>query len=384
MLSNAIKYTPEDGEVKLKFFKSFNDNTEHVIIEIEDTGQGMDPESLPHIFDRFYQVESKGKQKTIGTGVGLDLVKELVDLMGGNITVQSVLGKGSEFRIMLPVTNLSEVSQEYEQEQQTSISQKISVQKQFNLIDQEKPVLLLIEDNEELMNYLVSILEKDYTLECSIDGSEGVTKAEKLIPDLIISDIVMPNKDGLQLCRELKENEITSHIPIVLLTGKSEFEDRIKGLETGADAYIVKPFKKEELFIRLQKLNKLRLKLQKKYSNFALVESTDVSKKDNSFIIKINSIIENNLLNEEFNIETLAKEVFMSRMQLHRKLKALANRSASNYIRNYRLYKARPMLKDLSRTVSDVAWDVGFQDPNYFSKIFQNEFGITPSEFRNK
>ena len=195
---------------------------------------------------------------------------------------------------------------------------------------------------------------------------------------------MMPKLDGIKLCEKLKSDEKTNHIPIIILTAKTAFEHKIEGLKTGADAYLVKPFRKEELFIRLKKLNESRVILQKKFSQFSLIEKPKELKKENSFLHKIHSVIEENINNDQFNVEELANLMHMSRMQLHRKIKAVSDRTSSNYIRSYRLHKSKPQLSDVNLNISEVAWSVGFKDVNYYSKSFQKEFKISPSEYRAK
>ncbi len=384
LLSNAIKFTPEDGLVTLQLAKEKKEDNHVANITVSDTGYGIAEADLPFIFDRFYQIESGPSRKFVGTGIGLALVKELVGLMKGKINVNSKLGEGTAFNISLPITNVMEIKTAEQLGFQFENSVSSFIPYEIKKKTAEQPVLLIVEDNLDIVNYLISLLEDSYILEIAHDGNEGLEKALKVIPDIIISDVMMPGMDGFELCSELKENEKTNHIPIIILTAKVAFEDKLEGLQKGADAYLTKPFRKEELFIRLHKLNELRIKLQEKYSQFALIDNPDALKTENSFVHLVNSVIESNLNNEQFGVEDLAKGVFMSRMQLHRKLKALSMRSASNYIRNYRLYKAKPILKELSQSIADVAWAVGFQDPNYFTKSFSKEFGMTPTEFRNK
>jgi YesN/AraC family two-component response regulator len=217
-----------------------------------------------------------------------------------------------------------------------------------------------------------------------VDGNEGEQKAKDLIPDLIISDIMMPGKDGYSLCKELKQHEKTNHIPILLLTAKSSTKDRMDSWSRGADAYMTKPFEAKELKLRLRKLHEIRNMLREKYQKLALINDRQVLRKESIFLHDLNLYIEEHLQDRTFSIENLAKALYMSRMQLHRKLKAMTNRSASNYVRTFKLYKARPLLKDQSRTIADIAYDVGFEDPGYFTKAFQSEFGETPSQFRNE
>jgi len=384
LLSNAVKFTPENGEIKISLTTSELDEQEKVILKVVDSGYGIAKEHLDDIFSRFYQVESEISGKGVGTGIGLALTKELVELLNGEISVASELGTGSVFTVKLPVSRNCEHSELQLTYKEDLIHTSEVATAGTSHFQQDEPLLLIVEDNEDVLNYLISLLQDDYELEIARDGLEGTTKAEELIPDLIITDVMMPKKDGFTLCKELKDSQKTNHIPIIVLTGKAEFEDKMTGLKMGADAYLTKPFRKEELLIRLEKLNQLRNELQVKYSQFALIDNPEALKKENSFIHDVHQIIEQNIDNEIFGVEDLANAVFMSRMQLHRKLKALSDRSASNYIRNFRLHKAKVMLKDLSRTIAEIAFSVGFHDPNYFTKTFQQEFGVTPSEFRSQ
>lgn len=378
LLTNAIKYTPEDGLVSLMIENGFG---EYVTIKVTDTGYGIGKEHMPYLFDRFYRAVSGPARKTTGTGIGLALTWELIEMMDGKIEVESELGTGSTFTITLPVKNETEIK-EFKQGYYSNKEEQTDKRRNIQEILTNKPVLLIIEDQKEIQDYLAALLEEDYIIEIANDGVQGYEKAVGLIPDIIICDIMMPQKDGITLTYELKNEEKTSHIPIILLTAKAEFQDKMEGLESGADAYLTKPFKPKELFIRLEKLIELRKNLQKKYRQFVPIETEKLEGKESTFIQKINSIIEHCLNNQNFGVEELAKGVFMSRMQLHRKLKALSDLSASHYIRNYRLYKAKPLLKDLERSISEIAFDVGFNDPNYFSKCFHKEFGMTPREYR--
>ena len=378
LISNAIKFTPEYGNIKV------NLNTKQIegkiidSIQISDTGKGISKEDLPNIFNRFFQPKSK-TETTAGTGIGLSLVEELIALMKGSINVSSKLGKGTIFTIDLPRETSSSINPNSIQKES-----KIGTVKEddpFELIDQ-KPVLLIVEDNHDIVNYLDQLLRDEYKLEKAYDGLEGLEKANSLIPDLIISDLMMPKMNGIKLCEKLKSNEKTNHIPIIILTAKTAFDQKMEGLNTGADAYLTKPFRKEELFVRLKKLNETRIILQKKFSQFSLIDSPKELKRENSFLHKIHSVIEANMNNSQFNVEELANQMHMSRMQLHRKLKAVSDRTSSNYIRSYRLHKSKPQLSDLNLTISEVAWAVGFIDVNYYSKSFHKEFGKTPSEYR--
>ncbi len=378
LISNAIKFTPKYGSVKITL-DAYNVNENAVArIKIADTGIGISKIDIEHIFDRFFQSKSNA-ENNVGSGIGLSLVKELIDLMNGTIRVESEENKGSVFTIELPIkTEIKSLTQK--QEEKAAIF-TTSEDEKFDLLDR-KPVLLIVEDNEDIVDYLERLLKDEYKLVMAYDGLEGLEKANSIIPDLIISDLMMPKLDGIKLCESLKTNEKTNHIPIIILTAKSAFEHKVEGLNTGADAYLTKPFRKEELFVRLKKLNESRQTLQKKFSQFSLIEKPKDLKKENSFLHKIHSVIEENLQNPQFNVEELARQMHMSRMQLHRKIKAVSDRTTSNYIRSYRLHKSKPSLSDLNLSISEIAWEVGFQDVNYYSKSFQKEFEMTPSEYR--
>ena len=378
LISNAIKFTPQYGTVKVTISAHNGKELAKARIKISDTGKGIASADIEHIFDRFFQSKSK-TMSNAGTGIGLSLVKEFVELMNGAIDVESELDKGTVFTIELPIAKKIAAKRKMEEEASSIFTS--AEDEQFELPNQ-KPVLLIVEDNTDIVDYLERLLKDDYKLVKAFDGQEGLEKANSIIPDLIISDVMMPKMDGIQLCNSLKTNEKTNHIPIVILTAKSAFEHKLEGLNTGADAYLTKPFRREELFVRLKKLNESRALLQNKFSQFSLIEKPADLKKENSFLHKVHSVIEANLTNPDFNVEELARQMHLSRMQLHRKIKAVSNRSTSNYIRSFRLHKSKPQLVDLGRTISEIAWEVGFQDVNYYSKSFQKEFGVTPSGYR--
>lgn len=382
IISNAIKFNHEGGEICMDFSVMENGSGSVVQIKISDTGYGIGREHLPYIFDRFYQADTGPTRKSTGTGIGLALTKELVELMKGQIEVGSTLGEGTTFTVTLPVTNDAELT-DIESEEATPESASKRRASEVLQKDMQKPWLLIVEDNPEVRDYLAELLEQEYMIELAEDGNEGVQKALDIIPDLIISDVMMPGKSGYSLCKELKEHFKTSHIPILLLTAKVTTQDRLDGWGKGADAYMTKPFKAKELKARLENLHQSRIKLREKYQKIAMVTDKDALRKENSFLHDLNDCIEKHMQDRQFSIEGLANALYMSRMQLHRKLKALTGRSASNYVRTYKLHKAKPMLGDLSKTIADVAFDVGFEDPGYFTKVFQKEFGMTPSSFRD-
>jgi DNA-binding response OmpR family regulator len=252
--------------------------------------------------------------------------------------------------------------------------------------DPEKVQILVVEDNPDLRGFISSILSEEYSVQEAGDGEEGFQKAEATIPDLIISDVMMPKMDGYELCKLIKSNEKTDHIPVVLLTAKASRENKMEGLELGADDYLVKPFDKEELLVRIRNLITIREKLQKKYQQEIRLKpkGIKVASVHQKFIEGIKEVIEENIGNEQFGVEDLASAMAMSRSQMHRKLKALTDRSASAFIRNYRLYRAAELIEQEAGNISEIAYDVGFNSQTYFSTCFQGLFGCTPSEYKAK
>lgn len=385
LLSNAIKYTPSGGRVTVDLQGLGNlEGLPYLEIKVKDTGSGIPSEDLPNIFDRFYQANDK-IAKAGGTGIGLALTKELVRLLGGEIKVESELGKGTIFKVLLPIRRkASDTKHVISNEQLRDDVQRTTINQPVN-----QATVLLIEDNPDVVEYLISCLEKHYQLEFAYNGNAGINKALETIPDIIISDIMMPEKDGFEVCDTLKKDERTSHIPIVLLTAKADIENRLAGLSRGADAYLAKPFHQEELLIRLQKLLELRQKLQVYYRSFSTEspKHTDIQTPihpplEGTFIKKVREIIENKLEDVDFGIPQLCRAVGLSRSQLHKKLKALTGLSTTLYIRDIRLQKAKKLLKGSEMNVSEVAYAVGFKDPKYFSRLFIEQFGYPPSETR--
>ncbi|MFN7115951.1 MAG: ATP-binding protein, partial [Saprospiraceae bacterium] len=390
LLSNAIKFTPENGSIYL----SVNNKQRSLQIIVKDTGVGIAAEELPYIFDRFYQVDDSHTRKGEGTGIGLALTKELVKLMQGDIQVNSKPGHGSVFTVTLPIQQEAPRSTE----PTISIHHIISLNKvnAFSNIDTitnaDKPTILLIEDNADVVSYLVTFLQDDYQILIGSDGQQGIDLALHHIPDLIITDVMMPHKDGFEVCQTLKNEERTSHIPIIMLTAKADMASKLEGLERGADDYLAKPFHKEELLIRVRKLLELRQKLQRYYLAAAglaehLPLNKDIPKLDiieDAFVKKVRQIVEENLDNAEFTVEALCRAVVMSHSQLHRKLSALTGYSANAFIRYIRLNKAKELLHNPALTITAIAFDTGFNDPSYFGRVFKQEFGVTPQEWREQ
>ncbi len=392
LLSNAIKFTPEGGEVTL----SLEAGEAQLKLTVSDTGIGIESEQLPRIFDRFYQVSDSNASGYAadepGTGIGLSIAREMVELLGGSMKVDSEPGKGSCFTVVLPVHREAPV----EANSAAPLNREAfpgslkpavesSAMGQDTLEDgEERPLVLIIEDHSDVRAYLRSCLESDYQCLTATNGSEGIATAIEYIPDIIVSDVMMPEKDGFEVCRHLKADERTSHIPIVLLTARADTESKFEGLEGGADVYLTKPFIKEELLLRLRKLIELRQQLQARYAAMALPKpgQEDKLQPEDAFLNKLRVVLEENMDDESFGIAEICSAIGISRMQLHRKIKALTGKATSRYIRSIRLHKALQLLLQTSLNISEIAYEVGFRNHAYFSATFLEEFGLTPKEAR--
>ncbi|PHN02900.1 hybrid sensor histidine kinase/response regulator transcription factor [Flavilitoribacter nigricans] len=407
LLSNAVKFTPEGGKVILHLRDLEIKGQAYLQIKVSDTGVGIAAENLPHIFDRFYQAPTRPASEenvslpatlsgTEGTGIGLALTKELVELMGGEIAVESKTGTGTDFLILLPIRRdagirkkePSAVATPKRRRSETVLppasTRLVSAlaQAEFNP-DADRPTLLIIEDNRDVITYIQALLRQDYRIEIARNGRTGIDKALEIVPDIIISDVMMPEKNGYEVCETLKNDERTSHIPIILLTAKATKEDRIKGLRGGADAYLIKPFHKEELFVRLAKLVELRKTLQAHYAGNGIFSIVALPEKtlslEDTFLRKLIAVVEQNLDNTDFTVDELCRAVHLSNMQVNRKLKALTGETPSGFIRAIRLEKSMQLLQTTDFNVSEIAYAVGFNDPSYFSKAFSDKFGFPPS-----
>ncbi|MGD9929108.1 MAG: ATP-binding protein [Mangrovibacterium sp.] len=380
LLSNAIKFTPDGGEISMKVCR----NDESICVEIKDNGIGIPPEKQETIFDRFYQVDGDATRKEGGAGIGLAITRELVQLLEGTIEVQSHPGVGTAFTVKLPYIPASEKPVEMiNAGDETGSGEHDEADDFLHIGSCDQQRLLIVEDNPDVVGYLKACYQNHFSIHEAKDGKEGFQLAVNETPDIIISDVMMPQMDGFELCRKLKEDFRTSHIPIILLTAKADIPSRIEGLETGADAYIVKPFNQRELLVRMQKLLELRRKLFQRYATEKSPEisSDPVLQKEDRFIQKINEIIEKNLGDEFFNIHALCSEVAMSKSQLYRKFKALTNQSAAKHIRTLRMKKAKELLQTTSMNITEVGYEVGMKSVSVFSKSFKEEFGYSPSDF---
>ncbi len=395
LISNAMKFTPSGGDIIVKLTTS--DGT--LGIHVTDTGIGISANDLPYIFDRFYQVDSSSTRSAQGTGIGLAHAQELVKMMGGTITVTSELTKGTGFHVTVPVTNNTAVSNNAKQNGQDMQSLSVQGSYQSGLMKENQsfsqpdvsesasPLLLIIEDNPDVVSYLRSCLDTQYQIIVAYNGGIGIEKAFEHIPDFIISDVMMPEKDGYQVCDALKNDERTSHIPIILLTAKADAASRMTGLRRGADAYLAKPFNVEELLLQISVLLENRRRIAAYFSK-SILQPAEVPQDnpvisqaievEDAFLTKVKSVVAAHYTDEDFALPQLCLEIGMSRSQLFRKMKAISDTSPSDLIRSYRLARAKTLLEGGDTTVAEATYQTGFKDPSYFSKIFYDEFGVLP------
>ena len=383
LLSNALKYTSEGGEISLMA----KEEGGRVMISVADNGCGISSDELPYIFDRFYQAKNAGR----GTGIGLAIVKAFTELHHGEVSATSIEGKGSTFTIHIPVRQKGEVTNQSTEkiEQLVEPSSAEEVPNQARHIDEliqpyqtDKPEVLIIDDNIDIRTYLRSVLSEKYNVSEAADGKVGLELARKIVPDIVLSDIMMPVMDGLAFCQQLKTDKAISHIPVILLTARSLDEQRAEGYEHGADAYLSKPFSLRLLLSRIDNLIESRKKLNQTWSKG--VEDDEIgnisNEIDKSFLKQLRKIIQENLANSDLSVEQIGDEIGLSRVQLYRKVKALTGYSPVEIVRKARLTRARHLLQTTERTVSEVAYAVGFSTPSYFSKCYKDEFGENPKK----
>ena len=407
LLSNAFKFTPENGKVECSvglLEKDQKKKTDMLEIVVKDSGCGIPLEQLGKVFERFYMADNNSNTGMGGTGIGLSLTKELITLQHGEIELESKVNEGSRFRVLLPLGKDHLNSHEFElkrtdEDKIFSMIPKPHYKQEKNTdrqedkhidehIDEEtdKPIVLIIEDNAEIREHVRENLGDEYLVKEAADGKEGLEKSMFLVPDLVLSDIMMPKMDGIELCKTLKADEKTSHIPVILLTAKGETEDKLEGLETGADDYIIKPFNLKELQVRIKNLIEQRKKLREHYVHQITLEpgKIQVESADDRFLHKALEVIEKNMNDSQFDVNRFYPEMSMSRMQLFRKLKALINQTPSEFIRNMRLQRAAQLIKQNFGNVAEVTFEVGFNNLSYFSKCFKDKYGILPSEYQRQ
>ncbi len=398
LLSNAFKFTPTGGSIIMTIRKCEpNENFKNGYAEIivADTGTGIEAEHLPRIFDRFYQGDMSTTRAYEGSGIGLSLTKELIELHSGSVSVTSKAGHDCVFTVHLPLGNSHLKPEEIEpaeielargippQQSNSISSDEINVIEVLDRNIAGLPRILVVEDNQDLRNYLSTSLEGQFNIQEAEDGQLGISKAIQDVPDLIISDLMMPKANGLQVCQQLKEDERTCHIPIILLTAKADIETKLEGYRQGADDYIPKPFSMDELQTRIENLLANRKRIQEKYTRqMALHPSAlPVTSRDERFLKKCLELVEKFISDPSFGVELFAQEMAVSQTQLYRKLHAITNLSPNEFVRHIRLLRAADLLRQKTGNVSDVAYAVGINNLSYFAKVFKEKYGISPAEF---
>jgi CheY-like chemotaxis protein len=404
LLSNAFKFTPVGGSVDVTIVSrsgpphAGDGGSGWLEITVTDTGTGIPAEQLGRIFDRFFQVEPTESHRHEGSGIGLALVKELVELHHGTIAVKSEVGRGTEFLMRFPLGRShlrdEEIAETPADAHSAETGGPIGIAHAPPeetpgaaapaVAGDERSIILLVEDNADVRAYVREYLAPSYRVLEAGDGLAGIAVARESVPDLIISDVMMPEKDGYQLCETLKLDERTSHIPIILLTAKAASQDRIEGLKTGADDYLIKPFEPNELQARVSNLIAQRQKLRERFSAGKVLRPGEISVTsiDDAFLQKVKGVVERHIGEEGFGVEELSDEIGMSRSQIHRKITALTDMSAGDFIRYLRLHRAKDLLRQNAATVAEISYMVGFNTPAYFTKCFHDLFGVTPSEVR--
>ncbi len=388
LISNAIKFSLKNSKVKVIVERVTFKDSPHLLIQVKDEGIGISKRDMTMIFDRFFHGEQPENQHQ-GSGIGLALTKDLITLMKGEVEMESEKGVGTTVKLHLPITFDAKTKhdsqptislEEFKLENEISTA---NIKTESFRKNDEAPLLLLIEDNWDVLEYLKSILEKNYKIEVARNGEEGVNVAIEKIPDLIISDVVMPKKNGYEVLELIKENEKTSHIPFILLTAKIAQQDKLDGLALGADAYLSKPFDKEELEIRIKNLLDLRKVLQEKLAQTNKKESNELlelNEKDRKFLTTLTDFIEEHISDDDLDVARLQRAVKMSRTQLHNKLKALTGLSAAKFRKKIRMEIAYKMVEEKTKNISEIAYDVGYKYPSHFSNDFKDTFGMAPSE----
>ncbi len=412
LLSNAMKFTPDNGRVALTCLRQ----NENLVITVEDSGRGIAADDLPNVFERFWQAD---KVHPEGSGIGLSLVKSFVEMHSGEITAESEPGKGTRFRIMLPAPMLAdgETPDELRHASADVVSPEIldivtaAPQPESEVDDDaagsgdepsgDKPILLVIDDNADLRSLIASMMAPDYTVIAAPDGRRGLRMAARYVPDLIVCDVMMPVMDGLECCRRLKQEVSTCHIPVLLLTACSLDEQRAQGYRSGADGYLSKPFNGEVLRARCQGLVENRRRIKELWQGDGMAPSlaaapvkaslpvtspeedgAGAADLDNEFYRRLREVFDREMGNPGLNVDALASMMGLGRSQFYRKIKSMTNCSPVELLRRLRLQRARQLLTTTDRTVGEIAYEVGFSTPAYFTKCYRDEFGQTPSELR--
>jgi DNA-binding response OmpR family regulator len=410
ILSNAFKFTPEEGSIEvivnrypcmssthINCTPGITEFKECVRISVTDSGIGIPKDKLSKIFDRFYQVDNTNKREHEGTGIGLALTKELVELHRGRIEVDSLDGSGTTFTVYIPlgknhltpeeiVENTNADNPDFVPGEFYAEETDLVRQSRYPFHENGKPILLLIEDNCDVRNYLKSNLQDEFTIFEAANGLDGWKISEIHLPDLIVSDVMMPGLDGFELCTKIKNDERTSHIPVILLTAKAAAQDKIEGLNLGADEYIMKPFEPGELKARIRNLIEQRKRIHEHFRKHGLfeIDEKSVAKVDKCFLQKVMDKINEHVSDHSLNVEVLIKELAISRSVLQRKLLSLTGETPGELIRRIRLKKAAVLIEQNFGNISEIALEVGFNNPAHFSEAFKKQFGHSPFHYHQK
>ena len=395
LVSNAVKFTPAGGTVMVTL-RDMPDNK--VLVSVSDTGKGIPEEDREKVFERFFQTEGTEG----GTGIGLAIVKAYAELHGGQVMVSSHEGQGSNFMVLIPREHSGEqvenmalescdmVADEGDNGNHTTTPADEDAGVKHSLVqkmigDDNKPTLLIADDNREIRDYMKALLSDDYVIIEAADGNEALKMARTFHPDLVISDVMMPGIDGLELCAELKRNSSTSQIPVIIVSAKALDEQKIEGYENGADSYITKPFSSKLLRTRIENLLSSRRKLKDSITGMQDVAEDPVvmSSSDQEFVERLRLIIQHNMGYSEFGVEAIGREMGLSRVQLYRKVKAVMGISVVDLLRKSRLQRAKSQLEHTDKGIAEIAYEVGFSSPSYFTKCFKDEYGMQPSDIRS-
>jgi signal transduction histidine kinase/CheY-like chemotaxis protein len=387
LLSNALKFTSKEGSIQVSLFSIIVNEKPYIKVCVSDLGIGINATDIDQIFNRFYQVDSSLRRMEEGTGIGLSLVKELVTFQGGEVKVFSVENQGTTFEIQLPVLEDQlelrslDISNK-DQPEVPIVDARINSSKLNSLVSENEALeILIVEDNIEMREYIRQCLKKpSYNITEAANGSEGLQKAQTIIPDLIISDVMMPKMDGYELTQSIRENISTSHIPLILLTAKSSLDSKLKGLKRGADAYLTKPFSPLELQINVQNLIEIRSSLQKRYGDKEISAANEIYEQEDEFITKLKNYILDNITEPNLNGDHIGRQFGLSRVHLYRKLKALTGYSITDFVKKIRLERALYLLKEGNLNVSEVADITGFSNISHFSSSFKKAYGKAPSQ----
>ncbi|MDE6858312.1 MAG: response regulator, partial [Alistipes sp.] len=376
LLSNAFKFTPDGGSIRLRIETDSPNGRDIIRLTVEDSGCGIAAEDLPHIFDRFYQTENRPHEQAEGSGIGLTLTRDYARLHGGDVAVESTPGCGSRFTVTLPYRNSSE----------PSAAAELAMSEQMPRTDDNRLKIVVVEDNEEMRDFLRSTLDGTYDVTTARDGRIGLEKIRQIVPDLIISDLMMPHMDGFELCRCVRDDAQTSHIPFIMLTAKNNEADIQTSYDCGADVFLSKPFSVKTLRTRIEALIESRAKLQRLYRKKILSTPSDieVESENDKFILRVVRIIEENLENPDFNVSMLCDALDLSYLTVYRKVKALTGDTVNDFIRAVKLKRAAQYLRSGELRISEILYKSGFNSHSYFTKCFKEYFGMTPKEYMER